>query len=609
VPHGGAVDGRDLMNPSSQVWFALVQYSWLAGLVLSAYGAGVPLIDGCRSATAWPRGLRAVFCITSGLGVLILAMLALCVSGTFTPIPLAAVLSGALVWGMYDLWRSVQHRAPRPVTLRGRMWARKNWFWLAATSLIALPFVVKPLQPPIGFDELMYHLPHAKLWAQNGRLTVNPWLRFPLFPSNFDLLYAAALLFGNDVLPHLIHALAGTLVTIGVGVAGARYFGKPAGALSALLLLASATWGFDVAYIDLGLTLFVAFGFWALALWFESAGDRLAVLAAFLFGLAAGTKYQALLFVPIGGFWIIWRARRVTTYVAAAIAFAVGGAFWYVRGLLVSGDPFHPLGAPVFGYWLWDPADLAGQIGNIASAHAWPKPYMLAALPAVCFLRHATPTFRALSVSGYAALALWCATSRYERYLMPAYPLLALMSGVVIVRTAEALHLSRIGAALAGALSLRTKAASLVVVLLIAAVISLSDARRYAVRIAATPALRDAFLRERLAGYEIFSSLPAGTDWRLYQLGFEGELYYAPVPTVGDWFGPARYRSAFQKASDPAALASWLRSLGVNGLLVRRRDPFEKVQSGADFHDHFELVMETRSARLYRLRTLPRPLG
>ena len=52
------------------------------------------------------------------------------------------------------------------------------------------------------------------------------------------------------------------------------------------------------------------FLFPALALWFENKDDKLVVLAAFLFGLAAGTKYQALLFAPIFGFWIIFHTRR-----------------------------------------------------------------------------------------------------------------------------------------------------------------------------------------------------------------------------------------------------------------------------------------------------------
>jgi hypothetical protein len=470
--------------------------------------------------------------------------------------------------------------------------------------MIALPFLIKPLQPPFEWDELMYHLPYAKLWAEDGRLTISLWLRYPLFPYNFNLLYAASLLLGNDVLPHLIHALAATLVTFGLGIAGSHFFGKPVGVLSALLFLASASWGFDTAYVDLGLTLFVSFAFLALALWFEHNDDKLVVLAAFLFGLAAGTKYQALLFAPIFCFWIIFRTRRPITYLRVLIAFMIGGAFWYVRSLLVSGDPFHPFGARVFGYWLWDQTDLVALLDGIKIQKEWPKNYMLPALLSVFFLRGSNPIFRALCISGFAALALWfVTTSGYERYLMPAYPFLALMSGVVIVRTAEKFNLRRIVTTTLSALDPRMRSVLLAALLLIFGAISFSHMRDYASRIPATPAMRDAFLRESLAGYEIFKSLPPDSDWRLYQFGFEGELYYSQVFIVGEVFGPGRYRHVYEMASDPAALASWIGSLGLNGFIVNTgRHPFDKVKFGPTFDDHFELVAETRSARLYRIR-------
>ena len=52
-----------------------------------------------------------------------------------------------------------------------------------------------------------------------------------------------------------------------------------------------------------------------------------------------------------------------------------------------------------------------------------------------------------------------------------------------------------------------------------------------------------------------------------------------------------------------AALASWFGSLGLNGFVVNTgRHPFDKVKFSPNFDEHFELVAETRSARLYRIR-------
>ena len=68
-----------------------------------------------------------------------------------------------------------------------------------------------PLAPPAAFDELMYHLPYAREVAHSGSLGIHEWLRYPWFPYNYNLLYAAALLVGDDVLPHFLNALAGWL--------------------------------------------------------------------------------------------------------------------------------------------------------------------------------------------------------------------------------------------------------------------------------------------------------------------------------------------------------------------------------------------------------------
>ena len=39
------------------------------------------------------------------------------------------------------------------------------------------PTLLAPLSPPMAWDELAYHLPHAREWARSGRLVVTDWLR------------------------------------------------------------------------------------------------------------------------------------------------------------------------------------------------------------------------------------------------------------------------------------------------------------------------------------------------------------------------------------------------------------------------------------------------
>ena len=581
-------------------WFVVAQYLWLAGAILSAYGAGTLVMDRCPSAVRWPTALRASFSLTTGLGVLILGLLFLAVTARFQPLTVTLFVAGSGVLGAVRGAHLLRAEGP-PLIARGAQALRHRhaWFWITFAALFALPLLVDPLRPPRFWDELMYHLPLARAWARSGSLVVQPELRYPLFPYNFNLLYAAALLYGNDVLPHLLHAFAGIVVALALIVAAPRYFNRPVGFVAALLFLAAARPGFALAYNDLGLTLFVTFGFLALALWYEGNDPTLVVLAALLFGLAVGTKMQALLMAPLFAFWIARRRPQWRTYAAVSAAFAVGGGFWYLRSFAVSGDPLHPFGAPLFGYWLWDRRDLGEQIANIRTLRGPPACFMWPALVAGAWWRGSSGMYRALCATGYAALLLWALSSGYERYLWPAYPLLALMAASVLVRVVDWLRGLRLAAFLGPPAGTALRA----IVLSLVAFWSFIQVRHSAALIAPTAAARDAVLRQVLDGYEVFRTMPLDRPWRLYQFGFEGELYYAPVPVVGDWFGPHRYRQVLDRAADPAALAAWLRAEGLNGLVVNaNRAPFSTVQFGSGFSDAFDLVLETPTARLYAVR-------
>jgi hypothetical protein len=575
--------------------FAATEYLWLAGFLLSAYGAGTLALRPIPSAVAWPAGVRIVLAATTGFGLLILGCLSLAVGGWLRTGPVAVLFALPLAAGVGFAAASLRS-GPRP-------WSPASRWLGAALVIVLLPYLVRPLQPPLGFDELMYHLPQARHWIAHGGLDVDTSIRFPLFPYNFDLLYAAALLLANDVVPHLIHAAAILLAMAAVALAGSRYFGKAVGVLGAAIFFLATRWGLEVAYVDGGVTLFVCGGFLALALRAEFADDRLALLAALLFGLAAGTKLQGLLFAAIGAFWIVWQTRRPGILAGALFAFLCGCGYWYVRSTWISGDPIHPFGAPLFGYWMWDAGDLAAQRMQLHTVGGLPTPAIWPATLAGLLLRGASRSFRALTLSGYAAIALWALTSRYERYLMPAYPLLAPMSAAVIVRAGIALRLDRLAARLRTAWPPRLRHWAAMLLLFGLAAISAPRAWHLLAHIPATTEARDAFLVDHLDGYRLFRTLDPASGMRLYQFGFEGELYYSPVPTVGDWFGPARYRTVSDLAEDPARLAQWLHALGANAIMINSvRSPFRDLRFGAGFAEHFELIGQSDSARLYRVR-------
>ena len=64
-------------------------------------------------------------------------------------------------------------------------------------------------------------------------------------------------------------------------------------------------------------------------------------------------------------------------------------------------------------------------------------------------------------------------------------------------------------------------------------------------------------LQEHIPGYGVLTYLRDHPQARIYQLGLEESLYYAPRPIWGDVFGPWRYRD-YQSLSPQALRRRYL---------------------------------------------------
>lgn len=94
------------------------------------------------------------------------------------------------------------------------------------------------------------------------------------------------------------------------------------------------------------------------------AEQRAVWLVAFLFCVAAGSKYQVLWLLPLFGAALLrrhrlqgpgWRMRSGwPTWRGAALAFALPCMYWYARNALLTGEPFNPLGGRLLGFTDWN---------------------------------------------------------------------------------------------------------------------------------------------------------------------------------------------------------------------------------------------------------------
>ncbi|WP_398501405.1 ArnT family glycosyltransferase [Variovorax sp.] len=554
---------------------------------------------------AWLEGAIAT---TLGVGLFIVAFQALAIAGALRQGAVLALLGAGIVLALLRLpgWRrELKARAALAPAQPAATLGEKCAF--AALLLVGLPTLFSPLAPPVAFDEVMYHLPYARQVAQSGTLGVYEWLRYPWFPYNYDLLYAAALTVYDDVFTHFIHGLAGWLSVLMIHRLGRLHANRYIACLGAGIWLALGD--YPNSYIDMGVALFVLAAFVALWWWDEGhvlepapgaarhGRARWLLLAAFFLGVAAGSKYQALIFLPLVAVFVARRERRPLPWLAALALFLVPCIYWYARNYLQTGDPFNPIGARVFGFTNWNMADYTQQLADVRD-HANMPNGLFWPLLLVPFSPLWRPgPVRAAFVFCIYSLVIWVATSRYPRYMMASFPLLALMAAVgwyTLLGWAGSFVRRRLPALARG----RTPGVFGGLLMVVLAGFALAHSVRDVRMISPTPASREAFLARHVPGYEVLSHLRANPVGRLYQVGLNDSIYFAPNPVWGDIFGPFRYSDYLYLPADQ--LARKLASQQFGSIVIQTAlAPY--VHTKPDFDKYFSLIVEKDGVKAYRI--------
>ena len=546
---------------------------------------------------------RFGFMSVTGLGVFICLLQILAIIGSLNLVSISAL---AVLGGVGAI-----------AALKNWSFSEEKWSPLSPAEkiayliliAIALRTVLMPFRPSTSWDEVMYHLPHALQWAESGTLSVNSWLRFPWFPYNYDLLYAAALLIWDDVLAHLFHALAGWLCALMIYQVGRQLAGRIQAVIATGIWISLSNFYYGNAFIELGLSLFVFAACVAFWFWTGSPKERTRWLfmSAFLLGVAAGSKYLPLIYLPLFFVGLLVIERRYQTILLSALFFLLPCVYWYGRNLIMTGDPFNPFGGPLFGFFDWNSGDHAGQF-NYARMHSgWP-PWLLWPALIVPFMRSAWKDLNwrlVIIFSVYSVAAWYFLTGGYVRFLTSAFPVLAIMSArgwVYLVTTAG----QTIGQFIPG-IRLRsghtgsTNRWALVAFSVILVGLTSEKLIRDWNEIRVSAVERDAYLQEKINGYDVIKHLSELPHTGIYQFGLEDTIFYMPQPVWGDHFGPGRYRD--MAALSAEALAEKLNSMGIDVLVINHAH-WPQVEAKVNFRHYFEEMMSSKGVTAYRLRGL-----
>ncbi len=409
------------------------------------------------------RGEEIFFSCSAGLGWMSFCAVILGFLGhaRFFPLFGAALATGAAAAVL--AWGARRSPAPPPVP-------RPGFFALCALFLVWLPFV---FLPPFFYDTLRYHYAVPAVYLRTGFTFPLPHFVESNYPFGGEMLAMIGMADASYVGANLANLAVFALCGLGTLCLADRLGDRRAGGAGLLLLLTSST-AVHTLFIqktDLAVTLFFLACAFALLLYRQEGDRRFLVLAGALAGASLGTKYTAGLFVALAlGVALAARARdggeRVPALARDAALFLLAAAVlfspWLYRNLAATGNPVYPLLNGIFHSPTWSPARMkvlvedshnswlwlhgwrdAGRLlasatffpdVNLSSAGASLGAALLGTILFPLVARGADPGWRFLAALSLALVAAWLLSSCITRYLLPALPLMALLSGSLLSR-------------------------------------------------------------------------------------------------------------------------------------------------------------------------------
>jgi len=226
-----------------------------------------------------------------------------------------------------------------------------------ASLLLATMVAITLGHPPTGYDALSYHAPLAVYFWRDGDLAAvllrTPWAWALAHPGATELWFGLLRLAAGErvaSLGQLPFALLGSAAVyafalrVGGGRGGAR-LGAAAFLLAPIVVLQTGTQVNDLAAGALLMSA-VALAAAPVTAW---SSYRLAAVGLAL-GLAVTTKLAALpAVVAVAGYVIVAGRRQPRTLVPAVLAGLIAVAPWWIRNLVLFGNPIFPAALPLVG--------------------------------------------------------------------------------------------------------------------------------------------------------------------------------------------------------------------------------------------------------------------
>lgn len=235
-----------------------------------------------------------------------------------------------------------------------------EWFLGIVAGVILLFHLNGCFLPVTGQDELTYHLTMPWQYLMAHRINATPNLLHGNFPYNIEMLYTLCLALGSGVLCKLLHWSLFVMTCIGI-LAFSRRLSKRSGYLSLLLYLVAV----GMVYVrspmeagsDVPCALYLILGLYFIDCINFQSWKFPVTMVGILNGLAWGTKYVAPAFItPPLAFYLTGKClkqklslrRTATVGVLFGVLTMLLFAPWMAKNTLCTGNPLYPMFPRIF---------------------------------------------------------------------------------------------------------------------------------------------------------------------------------------------------------------------------------------------------------------------
>jgi len=421
-----------------------------------------------RTPVAFGLGVSAM-----GLATLLLGRL-----GWLAPWPIRIGLVLLILLGLLARLRCPRAAHHRDSNRRFTFPSRLFTFTLITGPFLLL-MALGAMLPSVEFDSLEYHLQAPKEYFLAGRITFLPHNVYASMPFGVEMLHLLAMIVAGDwfrgalvgqVLVMLFAPMAAWLIAL-----TATSLGSPRAGWFAAVIYLTTPWVYRLAvlpFVEGPLCYFHAALIWGThAAW---AAARAGVPAAgtvahvpdksssvptnywFLVGAFAGAamacKYPAMItaVIPFAAVALLAALKRASP--AIFFAYVAGTALvagpWLAKNVVDHRNPVYPLGWRVFGGTPWSTereqkwssahkplgisrAALITDVLEVAGRSDWQSPIYTALVPLAFLRRGSRRSALALCTYGaYVFFTWWLLTHRVDRFWVPLFPGLAVLSGL-----------------------------------------------------------------------------------------------------------------------------------------------------------------------------------